>query len=440
MITCIMPTYNRYPHLGFLVEEAVECFLRQEHVQGHELELVIVNDTPGQPLVCDHPRVRVLNYDTRFPTLSDKIQTAIDHSTADMFCRWDDDDIHLPHRLRYSYEKLGQRLEWRAANHLYENGALHHTPHPGNNHVHALWRRSVLTHFPDHKYPQKFSGCEDQTFNKYLAAAGLVPHRAGPELVPERDIYYLYRWNTGSAHLSGVVDYNTPHNPHQAHWDKRGGERVETGTFTIQPRWQRNYVAYVEQWLRRPNTPVDPTTIVGYFNYPKFYDWWITQMPRGAKIVEVGTLSGASTCYLANAARATERRMRVFAVDIGIGVDEYNFKRDYVDCHGLIDNIWKCGCADMVTPILCESTMAAAMFEDASLNGVFLDAAHHKQAIRSDLQAWVRKVKPGGWVAGHDYQGMGCPDVAPEVDAFFGVEHLALASQFAPSVWVKKIE
>lgn len=448
MISCIMPTYNRYPRLGYLVDEAVECFLRQEPVPGHNLELVIVNDTPGQRLVYGGPNhvapdraIKILNIPERLSTLSDKIQVGINAAEGELLCRWDDDDIHLPHRLRYSHTYLGNRLEWRAVNHLYENGALHHTASPGNSHTASLWRREVLTHFPGHVYPQKLSGCEDQAFNRLLQQTGLVATgRAWGQQVPEKDIYYLYRWNTGSAHLSGVVDNANPDNPHQAHWDARGREVVAHGTFAITPRWRRNYVAYVEQWLRRPRVALNPTTIAGYFNYPAFYDWIVTQMGTGARLVEVGTLSGASTCYLANAARATERRMRVFGVDLGIGVDEFNFKRDYTDCHGLIENIWKCGCADMVTPILCESTMAAAIFPDNSLDFVMLDPAHLRNAIRSDLQAWVPKVRRGGYIAGHDYQGTPCPEVAPEVDAYFGVPSLALASPHAPSVWVKRID
>lgn len=436
MISCIMPTYNRYPHLGYLVEEAVECFLRQDPTPGHERELVIVNDTPGQVLHCPAPGVKVLNVPTRFGTLSDKIQAGIEFASGDLLCRWDDDDIHMPHRLAYSLDKLGQRLEWRSANHWYENGSLHETVGPtGNSHVHALWRRAVLAEFPGGVYPAKLSGSEDQAFNQALAAAkvGMV------ERVPQEDIYYLYRWNTGSAHLSGRVDPSTPDNPHQAHWDARGHERVERGVYTVEPRWQRNYVAYVEQRLRKPVQLLNPLDITHYFNYVGFYDWLVDRSPRGAKLCEVGTLSGASTCYLANRARNTERRMHVYAVDIGIGVNEDGFKADFTDCPGLLTNIYRCGCTDMITPILQESTVAAHLFPDKSLDAVFIDAAHRRQAVRADLQAWVRKVKPGGIVSGHDYQGTGCPEVAPEVDAYFGAAPLSLASAHSPSVWVVQV-
>tara|TARA_R100001244_G_scaffold47793_2_gene42605 strand:- start:1063 stop:1623 length:561 start_codon:yes stop_codon:yes gene_type:complete len=55
------------------------------------------------------------------------------------------------------------------------------------------------------------------------------------------------------------------------------------------------------------------------------------------------------------------------------------------------------------------SAEAAAMVEDASLDLVFLDADHSADGVREDLAAWVPKVRPGGWIGGHDYRN---PDPA----------------------------
>lgn len=55
------------------------------------------------------------------------------------------------------------------------------------------------------------------------------------------------------------------------------------------------------------------------------------------------------------------------------------------------------------------SLEAATEFPDASLDLVFLDADHSYQGVMADLQAWLPKVKPGGWIGGHDYRN---PDPA----------------------------
>lgn len=45
----------------------------------------------------------------------------------------------------------------------------------------------------------------------------------------------------------------------------------------------------------------------------------------------------------------------------------------------------------------------AARYADKSLDFVFLDADHHYESIRKDIDAWLPKVKRGGIIAGHDF-------------------------------------
>lgn len=49
------------------------------------------------------------------------------------------------------------------------------------------------------------------------------------------------------------------------------------------------------------------------------------------------------------------------------------------------------------------SLLGAAQMAAESLDFVFLDADHTLEAVRADIVAWWPKVKPGGWLGGHDY-------------------------------------
>jgi predicted O-methyltransferase YrrM len=50
-----------------------------------------------------------------------------------------------------------------------------------------------------------------------------------------------------------------------------------------------------------------------------------------------------------------------------------------------------------------DSSEAASQFPDEHFDFVFIDADHTLNGVRKDFAAWAPKVKPGGWLCGHDY-------------------------------------
>lgn len=224
LISCLCLTFNRFPRYSMLVEQAVACFLKQTDTNA---ELILCNDTPGQTIIIDHPRIRVLNVPERFPTLSDKITHMIAQARGELLCRWDDDDLHLPHRLSYSRARLGDRLEWRAENYWLDWPPRERVEvkHPANSHVMSLWRREVLDIIGG--YPPKRSGDEDQAFNAALVQAGF-PFRG--ETIPAAEIYYVYRWGVSDSHLSSGVKQPSDL---QARYDKLGGSSIEPGEYRV---------------------------------------------------------------------------------------------------------------------------------------------------------------------------------------------------------------
>lgn len=49
------------------------------------------------------------------------------------------------------------------------------------------------------------------------------------------------------------------------------------------------------------------------------------------------------------------------------------------------------------------SVDAAKTFEDHSLDFVFIDADHSYEGCKADIEAWLPKIKKGGFISGHDY-------------------------------------
>lgn len=74
------------------------------------------------------------------------------------------------------------------------------------------------------------------------------------------------------------------------------------------------------------------------------------------------------------------------------------------------------------------STQAAQFSPDASYDFVFIDADHSYEGCKADIEAWAPKIKPGGWLCGHDYENGGFPKfgVTQAVNDFVGQHSLAL--------------
>ena len=65
---------------------------------------------------------------------------------------------------------------------------------------------------------------------------------------------------------------------------------------------------------------------------------------------------------------------------------------------------------------------AAASFSEESLDWVYIDADHSYEAVKRDLEAYFRVVKPGGFLAGDDYG---------EEDRWFGQGVTQAVDEFA---------
>ncbi len=64
------------------------------------------------------------------------------------------------------------------------------------------------------------------------------------------------------------------------------------------------------------------------------------------------------------------------------------------------------------------SVRAAHLFENGSLDFVFIDANHAEVAVREDLETWTPKVRSGGIVSGHDYFRHSTLGIVDAVDRF----------------------
>jgi hypothetical protein len=151
------------------------------------------------------------------------------------------------------------------------------------------------------------------------------------------------------------------------------------------------------------------SAIDGWCDFRSLYTRIAEALPEGARIAEVGSWQGQSIVWLCQRIQDLGKAVAVHCVDTWAGEQNQPEHIAIVEAHGgsvlaqFKDNIRAAGVEDMITLHVGDSAERAADFEDASLDFIFIDAAHDYESVRKDLAAWFPKLKRGGIFAGHDY-------------------------------------
>jgi hypothetical protein len=151
-------------------------------------------------------------------------------------------------------------------------------------------------------------------------------------------------------------------------------------------------------------------TIEGWMGYEDTYREAVRITPDGGTIVEVGSFLGRSAAFMAVEIANSGKKIRFVCVDqftghLGAGL--FDGRCSIPTFHA---NMARGGISHLVEAMEELSVDASKAFSDASVDFVFIDAAHDYDNVRADICAWLPKVKPGGVIAGHDY-GSGWPMV-----------------------------
>lgn len=85
--------------------------------------------------------------------------------------------------------------------------------------------------------------------------------------------------------------------------------------------------------------------------------------------------------------------------------DEYKDESNHSSHHNAYAEAMKNieGLENKVIMIRADSLHACDIFNDASLDFVYIDANHAYDFVKQDIKLWYPKVKKGGFLLGHDY-------------------------------------
>lgn len=183
---------------------------------------------------------------------------------------------------------------------------------------------------------------------------------------------------------------------------------------------------FVQALLRRLGLRKSWYEIDGWFTWRSAQEEAVRFFPENSRFVEVGTYLGRSLCSLGEIVSHSGKNITIIGIDTcrGSGPEGWRVK-DYhqnavAEGNGtfagaLHKNVLDSGLGDKVVLIISDSVSASRLFSDASLDWVHLDARHDYASVKADIEAWLPKIKAGGWLSGDDYNEQKWPEVVKAV-------------------------
>ncbi|HMS56855.1 MAG TPA: class I SAM-dependent methyltransferase [Fimbriimonadaceae bacterium] len=170
--------------------------------------------------------------------------------------------------------------------------------------------------------------------------------------------------------------------------------------------------------------------IPGWFDYADLYDRAVREAPVGGTLSELGCWFGRSTCYLAQRAKESGKRLQIIVIDTFLGTEGDAVHKGIVPSGSFRpqfeDNMNRAGVLDLLTVIEEDAATAHRRIPTASLDFLFIDGDHSYAAVRRDILNFRSKVRQGGILAGHDYGHSA--EVRRAVDEIFGPCPASVAS------------
>jgi cephalosporin hydroxylase len=151
--------------------------------------------------------------------------------------------------------------------------------------------------------------------------------------------------------------------------------------------------------------------IHGWFDYEACFQLAIKSCPENGKIVELGCWKGKSSSFLITEAFNSGKKIDISFIDTWAGSSEHTdpaselFDKELAEDPDHIYNIFIDNINKVEYPkniLRMDTFEASKLFDDNSLDFVYIDTAHEYEHVAKEILAWYPKVKVGGYLAGHD--------------------------------------
>lgn len=150
-------------------------------------------------------------------------------------------------------------------------------------------------------------------------------------------------------------------------------------------------------------------------------------------MVEIGSYVGESTMVFANSPKIRT----IHCIDPWLnGYDDNDGaskKHPMCEVEAQFDETIKA--TDKVIKHKMTSEQAAQLFKDGIFDLVYIDGCHTYESVKQDITLWLPKIKPTGYISGHDWNVRRHDSVNKAVTETLGQPH----QTFRDQSWIKKL-
>lgn len=144
-----------------------------------------------------------------------------------------------------------------------------------------------------------------------------------------------------------------------------------------------------------------------WFPYTGLYQGMVQKFDSGSKFVEIGCWKGRSAAFMAVEINNSGKDIKFDCIDTWKGSENEDYHQN--DTNVKADTLYETFLHNVnpvkhiINPIRTTSVEGSKLYEDNSLDFVFIDACHTYECVKEDIEHWLPKIKVGGVLAGHDF-------------------------------------
>ena len=149
-----------------------------------------------------------------------------------------------------------------------------------------------------------------------------------------------------------------------------------------------------------------------WMDFQQLYSDMVNHFPDNSHFVEVGSWKGRSASYMAVEIFNSKKQIKFDCVDTWLGSVEHVdpnspfFVKELIDdkdwlYYQFLNNTQPV--CDIINPVRQSSLDSVNLYQNRSLDFVFIDASHEYDDVKKDILSWYPKIKKGGFIAGHDF-------------------------------------